>query len=98
MCRSTTQSFIVDVFTDSRFNQVRSSQKDGAGLVNDHSLIAHNRKICATGSTTTHNGGNLNDAHRRHLCIVPELTPEMFFVRKNFILHWKKNTGTIHEI
>ena len=40
----------------------------------------------------------LRNTHRAHLRIVAKHSAEMFFVRKNFILHGKKHTGAINQI
>src|SRR3546814_7125222 len=91
-------SFVIYLFADGGSYQVGSCQEYGAGSIDDHGFITHDRQIGAAGHAATHDGGDLNDAHGGHLCIVSENTSEMFFVGEYFILQGEENAGAVHQV
>src|SRR3546814_1379592 len=91
------ESFVIYLFADGGSYQVGSCQEYGAGSIDDHGFITHDRQIGAAGHAATHDGGDLNDAHGGHLCIVSENTSAMFFVGEYFILQGEENAGRTEE-
>src|SRR5688572_13187085 len=95
---SAAKSFVIDALSDRSLDKIGSRQKNGAGFVNNHCFVGHDRKICATSNTASHNSSDLDDAHRRHARIVSELPSEMLLIRKYFVLHRKEYARAVYEV
>ncbi|MNS49189.1 hypothetical protein D3C72_817890 [compost metagenome] len=98
MRSGTTQGFLVSVFTNRRFYQVRSGQEDRGITIYHQRLIAHDRQVRPTSHTTTGYSCDLGNSHSTHLCIISEYTSEMLLVREDLVLHRQVYTRTIHDI
>src|SRR5439155_25097088 len=56
------------------------------------------REVSPTGNTIAHNRGKLRNPSRRNDGVIAKDSPEIVFVRENFILHWKKHPSGIDQV
>src|SRR4051794_22659067 len=98
MCYSTTECFVVYVFANGCFYEVRPCQVNGTCSFHHDGFITHDRQIGTTCHTSAHNCRDLDDAFGAHLRVVVKDATKMIFVWKYFILHRKKYTSTVYEI
>ena len=76
---------------------------DGSGEIKTaafghQNLVAKHRQIGAAGDAVAHDRGELRDARGGNDGVVAKDPAEVVFVRKNLVLHRKKNAGGIDQI
>ncbi|MCY1522145.1 hypothetical protein D9M68_569900 [compost metagenome] len=98
MGSSSAKGFIINIFADSGFHEVRTGQKNRSGTINNHRFITHDGQVGSSGYTGSHNGRNLNNSFGRHHGIISKHPAKMFFIGKYLILHGQVHSGTIHQI
>src|SRR5687768_16043941 len=98
MSISTSKKFLVYFFADDGFYKIWAREINVCVAFNHQCFIAHDREVGPACNTWAHHCSNLRDAHCTHAGIIPEDATEMFFIRKDLVLHWKKNSGTVDEI
>jgi len=92
------QGFRVDLFADSRPDEVGPGKENGAVAFDHQSLVAHYREIGAACDAGAHYNRDLGNTHGAHAGVVAKDAPEMLLIREDFVLHGQENAGAVDEI
>ncbi len=94
----TAEVFGTDHFAGGGFHQWRAGEEDGRLLADHDGFVGHRRHVGAAGGAGTHDHGDLRDALGAHVGLVEEDPPEMFAVRKHFVLARQVGAAGVHQV
>ena len=83
--------------SDRGLHQRRTCEKQPAAIRHQH-VIAHHRKVTATGDAHPHDGRDLWNAHGRHHGIIAKYAAEIVGVGKDIFLQRQKHARGIDQI
>src|SRR5262245_48521053 len=93
-----TEFFSRDFLSRSRLHQRRTAQKNCSLIADDDGFITHCGHVCSTRGARAKNRSNLIYAERRHACLVIKDSAEVFAVREDLGLQWKKRSARVDQV